>query len=72
MYLSHYETVTIFHLKDLMSGKCTRIKSKDIKHISVPCFKGLKIERMLEFAEKYPEAMKVLPIVDKEREKLPR
>ena len=55
-----------------MSGKCTRIKSKDIKHIIIPCFDGLIVKEMIKFAKGYPEVMKALPIVEKEIEKLPR
>ena len=55
-----------------MSGKCTRIKSKDIKHIIIPCFDGLIVKEMIKFAKGYPKVMKALPIVEKEIEKLPR
>ena len=55
-----------------MSGKCTRIKSKDIKHIIIPCFEGLSIKELMQFARKYSKVMKALPVVEKEIEKLPR
>jgi hypothetical protein len=42
-YLSSYETMTIFHLRDLISGKRKRIKAADVKVITVPHFKGLKV-----------------------------
>lgn len=35
-YLPPYETVTIYHLKDLVSGKKKIIKSTAIKHLQVP------------------------------------
>ena len=42
--------MTIFHLRDLMSGKRRRIKATDVKVITVPHFKGLKLEAMFEWA----------------------
>ena len=49
-YLSTYETMTIFHLRDLMAGKRKRIKAVDVKVIQVPHFKGLKIDAMYDWA----------------------
>jgi len=71
-YLSTYETMTIFHLRDLMSGKRKRIKAVDVKVIQVPHFKGLKVESMYAFAEQYPEVMEHFPTVKRERDDLPR
>jgi len=50
-YLSSYETMTIFHLRDLMYGLRKRIKAADVKVITVPHFKGLKVQAMFEWAE---------------------
>ena len=36
IYLPPYETVTIFHLRDLAGNKRTRIKQDAVKHIDVP------------------------------------
>jgi len=36
IYLSPYETMTIFHLRDLAGNKRTRIKQDQVKHIDVP------------------------------------
>jgi hypothetical protein len=71
-YLSSYETMTIFHLRDLISGKRTRIKAADVKVITVPHFKGLKLEAMFEFANNHPDVMKCFPSVQRERDDLPR
>ena len=71
-YVSSYDTVTIYHLRDLAGPGRTRIKCKDIKHINIPQFEGLTIETILDFAKNYPKAMKALPKDEKEREKLPR
>ena len=46
-YLPDYESVTIWHLRDLASGTRKIIKCTDVKTIHVPQFEGLKIETML-------------------------
>ena len=56
-YLSTYETMSIFHMRDLTSGKRRRIKSADVKTITIPHFERLKIETMLEFAANYQQVM---------------
>jgi hypothetical protein len=66
------ETVTIFHLRDIASGKRTMIKCEAVKVFQVPYYEGLKIEAMLELAEHYPEVMAALPELERERKKLPR
>ena len=35
-YVSSYDTMTIWHMKELASGARTRIKASAIKHINVP------------------------------------
>ena len=71
-YVSSYDTMTIWHLKELASGARKRIKASAIKHINVPQFEGLNIETMTEYARMYPEVVKCLPLEEKEWEKLPR
>jgi hypothetical protein len=71
-YLGTYDSMTIWHMKDLISGERKLIKGTDSKHLSVPQYEGLKIETFLDYAALYPEVMKCLPSVKKEREKLPR
>ena len=61
IYLPHYDTVTIWHLKELMSGQRKRIKCDDVKFISVPFFEGISVENMLEFASNFLDAMLALP-----------
>ena len=43
-----------------------------MKNIKVPYFKGLSIENMLEFAKGYPEALRALPMVQREINRMPR
>ena len=71
-YLSSYETMTVFHMKDLVNGKRKMIKAKDIKHVTVPQFEGLSIKDLLEFAKPYDEVLAALPLVKTEIDKLPR
>ena len=71
-YLPKYDTVTIYHMKELVAGTRIRIKEVDVKHITVPHFEGLKIETMLEYAESKPFVMAGLPSIKREREALPR
>ena len=49
-YICSYDTVTIWHLRDIMSGKRKMIKGDDVKYIEVPHYEHLRIEDMLEFA----------------------
>ena len=43
-----------------------------MRHITVPHFEGLKIERMLDYAAARPPVMACLPAVAREREALHR
>ena len=72
VYLPSYDTITIWHLWDLASNSRTKIYGKDVQHINVPQYEGLKIECMLAFAGELPSVMRALPSVLGERKKLPR
>ena len=72
VYLAPYDTMTVWHMRDLCSGKRRRIDGKDVKHIMVPQFEGLAIKHMLTFGFKYDPVQDALPIVEKEVLKLPR
>ena len=72
IYLPDYETVTIFHMRDIVTGKRKKVKEINVKHINVPHFEELKIERMIEFASHYQEVIECLPILKREGDKLPR
>ena len=61
-YLGDFETMTVWHLRDLAAGDRQIIKSENVKYISIPNYTGLKIERMVDFARNYPAAMQALPI----------
>ena len=71
-YLSSYETMTVYHMADLASSKRSRIKQANVKVITVPHFEGLSIDALLGYAAVHPEVMQCLPMILREREKLPR
>jgi len=72
VYLSDYDTMTVWHMRDLCSGKRRRIYGKDVKHLNVPHFEGLTIKNMLAFGNNFDKVRESLPIVEKEVHKLPR
>lgn len=47
VYLPPYQTVTIYHMRDLVAGKRRMIKTDKVKTINVPFFEGLSIDHML-------------------------
>ena len=53
VYLSSYETMTIFHMRDLAAGRRRRIKEVDVKQISIPHFEKLTIDTMLAYAKQF-------------------
>ena len=63
--------MTVWHLRDLSSGKKKRLKSALVEEIGIPQFEGLSIEKMLEFAKNYPKVNDYLPVPN-EIHKLPR
>ena len=73
VYLSSYQTMTVFLMRDLVAGRRRLLRAADVKYINVPQFDGLSIEDMLDFARVRTEApMDVFPMVPRELEKLPR
>jgi hypothetical protein len=59
--LPSYETVTVWHLRDLAMGVKTIIKCDAVKVIDVPQFEGLAIQQIFEFAMNSPAIEAVLP-----------
>jgi hypothetical protein len=72
LYLSGYQTVTVWHLRDLINRKRRPVKCNNVRHVIIPQFDGLSIDDLLSFAGKYPEVMEALPLAKKEIKKLPR
>ena len=60
-YLPSYETVTVWHLRDLAMGVKTIIKCDAVKVIDVPQFEGLAIQQIFEFARNSPAIEALLP-----------
>ena len=60
-YLPSYETVTIWHLRDLAMGVKTIINCDDIKVIDIPQFEGLTIQDIFAFAQNDREVERALP-----------
>ena len=78
-YLPHFENVTVWHMRDLVSGKRRRLKDKEIKHLNVPQYDGLKIEEFYNWAAQQDQQnpndqsiMSAFPLELAERDKLPR
>ena len=73
-YLPPYETVSVFHLRDLCAKRRRILKCTEIKVVQLPHYDGLFILDLLGFAENYQNgiAMQALPLVRKETLKLPR
>lgn len=62
IFVPSLETVTMAHLADLMSGKKLCVYLDQVKPITVPYYKGLKIEAILEFGNQYQKVVDALPI----------
>ena len=71
-YLDAYNTMTVWHLRDIVSGKRCLIKSKDVKHLHVPQFEGLSTADVLNWAKRFPEVYAALPIEQNEIDQLHR
>ena len=64
--------MTVYHFRDLAMNLRLRIPAQNVKVLIVPQYKGLKIEDMLKWAEKYPQVAKALPSEPREILKLHR
>ena len=70
-YCPTTDCVTIYFLKDLVMARKKKILGKDVRHIAVPQYEGLSIQKMSEFVSSYPSVDDYLPIA-KEIPKLPK
>jgi hypothetical protein len=71
-FLDQPQSHTIFHLKDIVSGKRRMLKSTEVKHLFVPQFDSLSTAKMLNWAKAHPEVFQALPRVQAEIEMLHR
>jgi hypothetical protein len=60
-YLPSYETVTVWHLRDLAMGVKKIIRCDDVKVIDVPQFEGLAIKDIFGYACNTPAVENALP-----------
>ena len=72
-YLAGYENVSIYFLRDIVSGKkkckfqrqltttLLVIKSSALKHIFVPFYEELTVKNILQEAGRYRETLRYLP-----------
>ena len=58
-------------MKDVMSGKRNGIKQENVKVITVPYFKGLKLEAMFDFSRLFAVLVNTFPQEERERDRLP-
>ena len=49
-YLDNNEAMTIWHLRDLASGKKKKIKYDQVRTIMIPMYNGLKVDLLLHYA----------------------
>jgi len=73
-YLPSYESVTVWFLRDLCSGKRKIVKCDAVKVIQLPHYEGLNLEEIIYWAKGHQNgvALKALPEDKKEMLKLPR
>jgi hypothetical protein len=50
-YCPPKDTVTVLHLRDMANGAKGMIKAAEIKHLSVPHYESLSIEKILGWAK---------------------
>ena len=61
LYLPHYKTINIYFMKALLMKKKKAIKTSVIKHLNVPQYSTLSVEKCLEFAFQFEQIVDYLP-----------
>ena len=73
LYVPPYETVTMWHLRDVATNKKRRILAKDAEHMEVPQYEELSIEKMIIWLkENHPVFLENYFPVEREMVKFPR
>ena len=67
-----YENVTIYHMRDLVSGTKKIIKADGIRALHVPQYETLTIKKILAEAKNVPDIMEKMPDNDTETFKFPK
>ena len=55
------DQVTIYFLKDQVSGRKKRIYGPNVQHITIPAYEGLTLKDIAEFAQDHPQVNDYLP-----------
>ena len=72
-YVPPYDSVTLWHLRDVATKKKARILAKDAEHLYVPCYEELSIEKMILWLEaSHPTFVRSYLPVEHELVKFPR
>jgi hypothetical protein len=73
-YCPPRDTVTVLHLRDMANGTKGKILATEVKHLYVPQYESLSIEKILAKAkEHYPAVVeRYLPTLERELLKYPR
>ena len=60
-FFSSTDQVTIYFLKDQISGAKKRVRGPDVQHITIPAYEGLALKNIAEFAGQHPQVNDYLP-----------
>ena len=63
--------MTIYFLKDIISGRKKRVLGKEMRHIAIPQYENLTIEKIAVFVNNYGSVVNYLPD-GKEIQKVPK
>lgn len=72
-YCPPRDTVTAWHLRDMANNTKGMILSTEIKHLTVPLYESLSVQRILDWAlHTHPQVLERYFPVQRELEKFPR
>ena len=71
VFLPAYEQVTIYFLKDLISGTKKPIYGNQVRHVTIPQYEGLTLNDIADFVTKHANVQPYLPD-GKEIQKVPK
>ena len=61
IYLPKPKSVTVWYMKDILARDRKMVFSKDIQHVNIPYFPGLRVQDLMDFASQYEDVMRVFP-----------
>jgi hypothetical protein len=72
-YCPPKDTITSWHLRDMANNSKGKIMATEIKHISVPYYESLSVEKILEWAKNnHPGVVDRYFPIQRELDKFPR